>query len=204
MIWIRDGHADAGICGSCGLCAYSQICECGWKSHPHYPQDKSGKSSSQRSILIFGAANISINGGNMEIGGGPYLCISVCQSKEVFGVRGCIRIWNSAGMPWKRFCTGFWQKGKSTTKEYFWKDIPGRSSGLDEIQLHLLLVGEGQETSSSNLITSISWNEFQNLIFLGSLWWEEIMQRRGQQPLCGSLKCPQRLWGSQKVWEWTL
>ena len=21
----RDGHADAGICGSCGLCAYSQI-----------------------------------------------------------------------------------------------------------------------------------------------------------------------------------
>ena len=141
---------------------------------------------------------------HMKIGGGPYLCISVCQSKEVFGVRGCIRIWNSAGMPWKRFCTGFWQKGKSTTKEYFWKDIPGRSSGLDEIQLHLLLVGEGQETSSSNLITSISWNEFQNLIFLGSLWWEEIMQRRGQQPLCGSLKCPQRLWGSQKVWEWTL
>ena len=75
--------------------------------NPQYPQDKSGKSSSQRSILILGAASISIDGGNMKIGGGPYLCISVCQSKEVFGVRGCIRIWNSAGMPWKRFWTGF-------------------------------------------------------------------------------------------------
>ena len=30
----RDGHADAGICGSCGLCAYAQICICRWKSHP--------------------------------------------------------------------------------------------------------------------------------------------------------------------------
>ena len=36
----RDGHADAGICGSCGLCAYSWMCRCGsgWKSHPHYPR----------------------------------------------------------------------------------------------------------------------------------------------------------------------
>ena len=25
----RDGHADAGICGSCGLCAYSRIWGCG-------------------------------------------------------------------------------------------------------------------------------------------------------------------------------
>ena len=30
-----DGHADAGVCGSCGLCVYMQICGCGWKSHPH-------------------------------------------------------------------------------------------------------------------------------------------------------------------------
>ena len=37
-LWIRDGHADARICGSCGLCAYLQICGCGWKSYPHYPQ----------------------------------------------------------------------------------------------------------------------------------------------------------------------
>ena len=29
MVGIRDGHADAGICGSCGLCAYSRICGCG-------------------------------------------------------------------------------------------------------------------------------------------------------------------------------
>ena len=28
-ICIRDGHAVAGICGSCGLCAFSQICGCG-------------------------------------------------------------------------------------------------------------------------------------------------------------------------------
>ena len=36
---IRDGHADAGICGSCGWGACAQICGCGcgWKSHPHYP-----------------------------------------------------------------------------------------------------------------------------------------------------------------------
>ena len=26
---IRVGHADAGICGSCGLCAYARICGCG-------------------------------------------------------------------------------------------------------------------------------------------------------------------------------
>ena len=35
MVETRDGHADAGICSSCGLCAYAQICGCGWKSHPH-------------------------------------------------------------------------------------------------------------------------------------------------------------------------
>ena len=35
-----DGQEDAGICGSCGLCAYSWMCGCGsgWKSHPHYPR----------------------------------------------------------------------------------------------------------------------------------------------------------------------
>ena len=36
----RDGQEDAGICGYCGLCAYSWMCGCGsgWKSHPHYPR----------------------------------------------------------------------------------------------------------------------------------------------------------------------
>ena len=33
----QDGHADEEICSSCGFFAYSQICECGWKSHLHYP-----------------------------------------------------------------------------------------------------------------------------------------------------------------------
>ena len=36
----RDGQEDAGICGSCRLCAYSWMCGCGsrWKSHPQYPR----------------------------------------------------------------------------------------------------------------------------------------------------------------------
>ena len=35
-----DGQEDAGICSSCGLCAYSWMCGCGsgWKYHPHYPR----------------------------------------------------------------------------------------------------------------------------------------------------------------------
>ena len=53
---------------------------------------------------------------HMKIGGGPYLCISVCKSKEVFEVRGCIRIWNSTSMTCKRMELSFNKKASAPQK----------------------------------------------------------------------------------------
>ena len=104
---------------------------------------------------------------HMKIGGGPYLCISVCKSKEVFEVRGCIRNWNSTSMTWKRMRLSFDKKESAPLKNTWkiwrrgWNPTPifGRQ-------------GTGDKLKQFNYLKTMNWIPK----WIGLFWGKALMK----------------------------